>query len=204
MRISDWSSDVCSSDLSTPFHNVAFFERSNDDKSKILAVNNWGTISWSGFQFNGCSNLKVTATDIPDLSGVTDLSWGFSKSGVDEIPNINGWNMSNVTNLGSFLQHVTGFNQSLSDWDVSKVTDMSFRFDGANSFNQPLDSWDVSSMEQFDYMFRNASSFNQSLGAWNLASLVGGVGVFSTSGLSCENYSYTLYVWATHPNKIGS
>src|SRR3546814_8012811 len=69
---------------STPFHNVAFFELSNDDKSKILAVNNWGTISWSGFQFNGCSNLKVTAPDIPDLSGVTDLSWGFSNSGIDE------------------------------------------------------------------------------------------------------------------------
>src|SRR3546814_5001090 len=66
---------------------------------------------------------------------------------------------------------------------------MSFMFDGATSFNQPLDSWAVSSLEQFDYMFRNASSFNQSLGAWNLASLVGGVGVFSNSGLSCENRS---------------
>src|SRR3546814_11720542 len=120
-----------------------------------------------GFQFNGCSNIKVTATDIPDLSVVTELSWGFSKSGIDEIPNINGWNMSNVTNLGSFLQHVTGFNQSLSDWDVSKDTDMSFMFDGATSFIQQLDSWDVRSLEHLDYMFSNVSRFNTLLGAGN-------------------------------------
>lgn len=185
---------------STPFHKIEFYQVSADDKLKILAINNWGTIPWSGFQFNGSSNLKITATDIPDLSGVTDLSFAFSHSGIESIPNINDWEVGNVTDLGNFFEEVAGFNQSLSNWDVSKVTDMSFMFDGATSFNQPLDSWDVSSLEQFDYMFRNASSFNQSLGAWNLASLVGGVGVFFNSGLSCENYSYTLYGWATNPN----
>src|SRR5690606_21072853 len=136
--------------------------------------------------------------DIPDLNGVTDLSYSFSKSGIESIPNINDWDVSHVTNLSSFLQKIAGFNQSLSNWDVSKVTDMSFMFDGATNFDQPLDSWDVGSLEHFDYLFREASSFNQSLGAWNLESFVAAVGVFDRSGLSCENYSYTLYGWATN------
>ena len=183
-----------------PFRRIAFYQTSNDDKLKIIAINNWGTIPWSSFVFNGCSNLKITATDIPNLSGVTDLSFGFSKSGIESIPNINDWDVSNVTDLSSFLQGVTGFNQSLSNWDVSHVTNMSFMFDGAASFNQPLDSWDVRKLENLDYMFRGASSFNQSLGAWNLESFVGAVGVLDRSGMSCENYSYTLYGWATNPN----
>src|SRR5690606_36718306 len=50
------------------------------------------------------------------------------------------------------------------------------------------------------YMFRDASSFNQSLAAWQMESFVGGVGLFQRSGMSCENFSYSLYSWATNPN----
>src|SRR5690606_7288716 len=77
---------------------------------------------------------------------------------------------------------------------------MSFMFDGASSFNQPLDSWDVRKLEGFSYMFRDASSFNQSLAAWQLESFVGGIASFYRSGMSCENFSYSLYSWATNPN----
>src|SRR5690606_37245852 len=77
---------------------------------------------------------------------------------------------------------------------------MSFMFDGASSFNQPLDSWDVRKLEGFSYMFRDASSFNQSLAAWQLESFVGAIASFYGSGMSCENFSYSLYSWATNPN----
>ncbi len=186
---------------STPFHAIQlFYNFAGNDASKLLEVKNWGTIHWSRFVFYGCDNLKITATDIPDLAGVTDLSFTFSKSGIESISNINDWDVSTVTNLSNLFEDVTGFNQSLDNWDVSNVTNMGFMFDGATSFNQPLDSWDVSKLENFDYMFRDAASFNQSLGAWNLANFVGSVGVFFQSGVSCENYSYTLYGWATNPN----
>src|SRR5690606_25210510 len=130
-------------------------------------------------------NLKITATDIPDLSGVTDLSFAFSHSGIDEIPNVNGWDVSTVTNLSNLFEDVTGFNQSLDNWDVSNVTDMRFMFDGATSFNQSLDSWDVRKLEDFSYMFREASSFDQSLAAWQLESFTGGIASFYRSGMSC-------------------
>ncbi|WP_257657927.1 BspA family leucine-rich repeat surface protein [Parapedobacter lycopersici] len=186
---------------STPFHAIQlFYNFAGNDASKLLEVKNWGTIHWSRFVFYGCDNLKITAADIPDLTGVTDLSFTFSKSGIESISNINDWDVSTVTNLSNLFEDVTGFNQSLDNWDVSNVTNMGFMFDGATSFNQPLDSWDVSKLENFDYMFRDAASFNQSLGAWNLANFVGSVGVFFQSGVSCENYSYTLYGWATNPN----
>src|SRR5690606_12474006 len=65
---------------STPFHRIEFIQYSSNDKNKLLEVNNWGTIPWSGFLFNGCSNLKITATDFPDLTGATDLSFAVSNS----------------------------------------------------------------------------------------------------------------------------
>ncbi|WP_188505791.1 BspA family leucine-rich repeat surface protein [Parapedobacter pyrenivorans] len=186
---------------STPFHAIQlYYNFAGNDASKLLEVKSWGTIHWSRFVFYGCDNLKITATDIPDLAGVTDLSFTFSKSGIESIPNINEWDVSTVTNLSNLFEDVTGFNQSLDNWDVSNVTSLNFLFDGASSFNQPLDTWDVSSVTNFDYLFRDASSFDQSLDAWNLESFVGSVGVFFQSGMSCENYSYTLYGWATNPN----
>lgn len=185
---------------STPFHMIEFYQLSNDDKNKLVAVSQWGTVQWTSFQFNGCLNLSITATDIPDLSQAQDLSFAFSHSGVSFIPNINDWDVSNVTDLSNLFEQVLGFNQSLSNWDVSNVTDMSFMFDGATSFNQSLNIWDVSSLQYFDYMFRDAGNFNQDFSSWNLNSFIGGVGVFFGSGVTCENYSYTLYAWANNPN----
>lgn len=114
---------------STPFHRVGFIQYGVNDKEKLLEMKNWGSVQWSDFQFNGCSNLKVSATDIPDLSNVTALSFAFSHSGIDSIPNINSWDMSQVTDLSNFFASVTGFNQSLSNWEVSNVTNMAFMFD---------------------------------------------------------------------------
>ena len=185
---------------SSPFNRIYFAAFVSGDKLKLLEIKNWGAIHWGEFAFGGCTNLSVTATDIPDLSGLTDLSFAFSYSGIDEIPNFNDWDVSNVTNMGNLFEQATNFNQPLDKWDVSNVTDMRFMFDGATSFNQPLDSWDVRKLEHFDYMFRDASSFNQSLGTWKLESLRGAVAAFFRSGMSCENFSYTLFGWATHPN----
>jgi len=186
---------------SDPFHAIQLhYNFVGNDAAKLLEVRNWGTVHWSKFVFYGCENLKVTAADIPDLSGVTDLSFTFSLSGIDIIPNINDWDISNVTDLSNMFEDVAGFNQSLDNWDVSDVTNMSFMFKGATSFNQPLDSWDVRKLENFDYMFRDAASFDQSLAAWKLESLGGAVFAFTGSGMSCENFSYSLYSWATNPN----
>lgn len=183
-----------------PFKRFEIYQLSSDDKLKLLEVKQWGDIQWERFIFNGCANLKITATDIPNLNQVTDLSFTFSKSGVENIPNINNWDVSHVTDMSSLFQGLSKFNQSLSNWDVSQVTDMSFMFDGASTFNQPLNSWNVSQLKNNDYMFRGTTSFDQSLEDWDLKNYVGGVGIFYNSAFGCVNYSRTLHGWAKNPN----
>ena len=49
------------------------------DCLKILSVNQWGNLQWEsmGRAFMGARNLEVDATDAPDLSMVTDISYMF-------------------------------------------------------------------------------------------------------------------------------
>lgn len=73
-----------------------------DDRSKLLEVKQWGGIRWSSFSeaFRGAINLQITATDVPNLSQVTNMSSAFNGA---------------VRLVG---------NDSMSNWDTSSVTDM--------------------------------------------------------------------------------
>jgi hypothetical protein len=71
-------------------------------------------------QFLGAANLEITASDTPDLSGTSSLSYAFY----------------GATNFTS--------SPSIGDWDVSRVTDMDFMFCGTAAFNQDLSAWCVS------------------------------------------------------------
>lgn len=45
------------------------------DRQKLLNISQWGDIAWTTMNsaFYGCSNLNITATDLPNLNGVTDM-----------------------------------------------------------------------------------------------------------------------------------
>jgi surface protein/uncharacterized repeat protein (TIGR03803 family) len=126
------------------FHN-------GGDRQKILSVEQWGTIHWNSMHnaFSNASNLVVNATDVPDLSNVTDMS-------------------------GMFAQ-ATSFNQDISSWDVSHVTNMFNMFAYASSFNQDISSWDVSHVTAMNGMFFNVtlstSNYDALLNAWSFESL---------------------------------
>ena len=49
---------------------------SNTTEKRLLDVTQWGNVAWSNMQhtFYNCSNLNITATDLPDLSGVTNMN----------------------------------------------------------------------------------------------------------------------------------
>jgi surface protein len=68
----------------------------------------------------------MLATDAPNLSAVTDLSFMFLGVASFEQP-LNNWDVSNITNMQSMFQH-TNFNQPLNNWDVSNVTNMQGMF----------------------------------------------------------------------------
>ena len=112
--------------VSGDFSTIDF--QNGDDPSKILSVEQWGTQVWSTFNgaFFGCTNLTITATDVPDLSAVTDMYYAF-------------W----------FNESLTG---DLSEWDVSNVTDMEATF-AESGFDGDLSSWDVSSVTTMEFMF---------------------------------------------------
>lgn len=66
-------------------------------------------MSWAFF---GCSNLAGQASDAPDLSNVSDMSYMF-------------WG-------------ATTFNQDIGSWDTANVTNMSSMFYNASAFKQDI------------------------------------------------------------------
>jgi len=191
-------------------------------------ISQWGDVVWSSMAsaFNGATVMDVTATDKPNLSQVTDMSFMFSQCEKLTGPNnINDWDVSNVTDMQWMFYLASSFNQPLDKWDVSKVKNMGAMFGGATSFNQPLNSWDVSNVQNMGTMFYYASSFNQPLDQWKVHNVQSMVAMFSNassfdqnlgswelhldnaltlnlglgnSGISCQNYHYSLLGWATN------
>ncbi len=156
----------------TGFHRINF-DNSGDCK-KLLLIEQWGSfINWSSFQngYYGCSNLDVTATDIPKLTSVTNTSYAFAETGLTSLPNFNNWDMSNVTDASFMFKDVNGFIPDLENWDVSNITDMSGMFAGAPDFNQDISGWDVSNVTNMSHMFDGATSFNQDLSNWDVSNV---------------------------------
>jgi len=152
------------------FNKIRF--NNGGDKLKITDIKQWGNIVWSSFNsaFFGCENMLVTATNTPNLSNVTDMSFMFFNANSFN-QNINNWDVSNVTNMSFMFYDTNSFNQPLNNWDVSNVTDMNTMFYATTLFNQPLDNWDVSSVSNMDAMFSETSSFNQPLNNWDVSSV---------------------------------
>src|SRR5690625_6308623 len=124
--------------------------------------------------FHGAENLKLTARERHDMRQINDLSYAFFCTHMQKIPN-------------------------LEKWDVSHITNMEYLFANTPHFNQSLIQWDVRNVKNMKGIFKNAASYNHSLETWSLDRLKGEI-TLSSSGLDCENYSYTLKGWSTNPN----
>lgn len=185
------------------FNGVSWINSPNgviqvSDSAKLVGIDSWAGLGLGtgGACFANCTNLTITATDTPDLTGVTTLAYLFANcSSLTDIPNINSWDVSAVTNftgmfLGSELfnsdigswdtssaltffsmfKGAASFNQSLNLWQTGLVERMDSMFQDATTFNGQIDQWDVSSVRVFQNMFFKATAFNQDLSAWNVAS----------------------------------
>ncbi|MBC3846640.1 BspA family leucine-rich repeat surface protein [Winogradskyella echinorum] len=172
-------------------------EEFNSDSYKLLSIDQWGTQVWESMQgaFAGCTNMEYMATDIPNLSNVTDMSrmfivcrnfdgninnWDVSNVtnmygmfGVAEIFNqpLNTWDVSNVTNMSLMFFRTDLFDQNIDNWNTANVTNMYRMFEDAEAFNQTIDSWDVGNVTTMESMFKRATAFNQSLNNWNVSSV---------------------------------
>ncbi|SHF05637.1 surface protein, partial [Psychroflexus salarius] len=149
---------------------------------KLQSVEQWGDIQWESMKemFGHASNMTYNATDIPDLTNVTDLSYMF-RGASSFNGDISNWDLSSVENMNYMFFDATSFNQNINTkvinegtpeeyvaWDVSSVTTMLVTFSNASSFNQSLDNWDVSNVTEMYGMFDGASAFNGDISTWNI------------------------------------
>jgi surface protein len=159
IRISD------NSGVGTGFHRIYF--NGGGDSDKLQSVDQWGSAQWSSMNgaFFGCANLVLNASDLPDLSNVTDMGEMFRDASSFN-GNIGNWDTSNVTNMGDMFSGATAFNQNIGAWNTSNLTHMEQMFYGASAFNQDIGSWNVSNVTNMEGMFRDAAAFNQDIGSW--------------------------------------
>ena len=149
------------------------------DRNMIRTVEQWGGIAWTSMDnaFAGAEDLRITATDAPDLGGATSTAGMFA----------------GALSLNSGLNH----------WDVSTITDMGGMFDNCASFNGDISGWDVSSVTDMANMFRNANVFDQDLGRWPIAAAADMAGMLDNTGLSRTHYDAILTGWAAQGVQTG-
>ncbi len=207
--------------ISGEFPTIYFNERKEEEKTKILTIEQWGTIQWKSFffSFDGCSNVTLTATDAPDLSKVTDMSGMFSGASlfngdlnhwdVSSITslvstfslatsfngNINEWNVANVESMSAMFSKASSFEGDLSSWNVGNVSNMSSMFSEAHKFNSDISGWDVKNVTDMSLMFFDARAFNRKIGGWNVGKVKNMLAMFQEAKLYTENYDALLIGW---------
>ena len=178
----------------------------NGDAGRLIYLEQWGNAAWKSLAsaFFQARNMKVLATDIPNLTQLSDLNpypynvtmvnMFIECSSLTMVPSINSWSMpSGVKSISYMFAGATSFNQDLSGWDVSHITDMSNMFQGATSFNQDISGWDVSSVTDMSGMFQGATSFNQPIGLWG--SKTANVGNYSFMFQEASSFDQNLGTW---------
>jgi len=178
----------------------ANFQRINinngSDRSKLILIENWGSTAWTSMQraFRGCENLQITATDTPNLSGVFNMGEMFSGcSSLNSPNNINTWNTSAVTFMGSMFSGALAFDQNIGSWNTAAVTNMSSMFIGASAFNQNIGAWNTGAVTNMNGMFYQASSFNQNIGAWNTTAVTNMTQMF----YQASSFDQNIGAWNT-------
>ena len=143
-----------------------------DEPYFFTDVMQWGDISWHNLSYfaDRCKELKITATDAPNLKRTESIERMFSDTTINSP--LNHWDVSRVENMSGLFIGNEVFNQPLDKWDTSNVTNMRGMFHFAKAFNQPINNWNVSNVSDMTEMFRSAVSFNQSLSSWDVSNVL--------------------------------
>ncbi|WP_181899429.1 BspA family leucine-rich repeat surface protein [Flagellimonas nanhaiensis] len=151
----------------------------NPSATKLMSIEQWGAIQWATMYkaFSGCSNMVYNATDVPDLSQVTNMSGMFFGATAFN-GDIGTWDVTKVVDMSFMFYDAESFNQDIGGWDVDKVTNMSSMFEYAESFNQDLNSWNVGEVTDMGFMFNQASAFNGDISNWNVINVNNMKGMF--------------------------
>ncbi len=150
-----------------------YMDNYNLMNERLCSIDQWGTIEWQSmsYAFNNCYSLTYNATDTPDLSNVSDMSYMFCGATIFN-GDISSWDVSNVTNMSHMFYDASAFNCNLNNWDVNKVTDMSYMFYDTSAFNGNISEWKVNNVTDMGFMFYAALDFNQDISGWNVSNVI--------------------------------
>jgi len=159
------------------FNRIAF--DNGGDKLKLTDIKQWGEVAWSTFNaaFFGCSNMLTTATDIPNLSNVTDMNRMFTRASSAN-PDVSNWDVNSVTDMNRMFINASSANPDTTNWDVSNVTNMSRMFYNASSANPDVSNWDVSSVTNMIGLFNRTNLANPDVSNWDVSSVTDMLGMF--------------------------
>lgn len=160
---------------------------------KVIDILRWGNIEFgnNGYYFSGCENMQISAWDVPNLIGTTNLEGCFQYCYNLNSSNLSIWDMSRITNMSKMFEYAENFNEDLNKWDVSKVTNMSTMFYEALAFDMPLINWNVGLVTNMQGMFFGAQNFNQDLNDWNVSSVKNMGSMF----YRCQKFNKPLNKW---------
>ncbi len=178
--------------ISGIFPRIYFNDETDTDENadKIRTIENWGDIAWASMNgaFAGCSNLRYMATDVPNLSDVTDMANMFAGATAFD-GDISGWDVSKVNNMMGMFVGASLFNGNISNWDVSKVINMFGMFSNASAFNGDISDWDVSEVIIMSAMFSDASLFNGDISDWNVSKVTNMFAMFTNANAFNQDLS---------------
>lgn len=166
------------------------------DANRLTLVEQWGSTAWTSMlsAFYDCDNLQITATDVPNLSGVTNMEEMFSGCITLNSPsNMGSWNTATVTNMRFLFYGATAFNQNIGGWNTGAVTNMSTMFSEAAAFNQDIGSWNTGAVTDMSGMFQYAYAFNQNIGSWNTSAVTNMSSMFSRA----DSFNQNIAAWNT-------
>ena len=175
----------------------ALFLQLSPDKSKLIEVKKWGNTGFNeplaiqgAFGYNNLLTT-VSATDVP-IGTFTNLSGMFIYcSSLVSIPNLNNWDVSNVTSMGGMFREAPNFNGDMSSWNTSNVVDMSYMLSNVPLFNGDISSWNVSSVSNFKQFLYNKPIWNNDLSGWNVSGATNMERMFQ----SCPSFNSNISNW---------
>jgi surface protein len=123
----------------TPYYNEPSINITNFGGVPLALMT--GTSNAAFYRFAG----QITAPDVPSIPNHS-LNSCFYGGSCSNFGNINGWDISGVTDLTAAFENCTNFNSSLDKWSTQSVTSMRALFSGCSSFTQDISTWNLTSV----------------------------------------------------------
>jgi len=158
---------------------VGFRFNNGGDRTMITDVTAWGDVNLGNVTgwFYGCSNMTVSATDAPDMTGCTTMNSAFRDCSSLTSVAFNSLDVSSVTTFYYCWRDCSSLTSlgDLSEWDVSSVTTFYYCWRDCSSLTSlgDLSEWDVSSVTNFSGCWRSCSSLTSlgDLSEWDVSSV---------------------------------